>query len=243
MYYLELIEKFWDFNKTIQLTPTAVTLYLYLLKTGFENNRYDFRISDITVSNDLGFTRKTIKQAKEKLRDSGLIEYQTNNGLPCYYKLILYYSSTGLEDGEFRKEQTKTEEISKKSDHLKAELKSQTTIENPLKILSKDDNIEIKSLTLQSSKPIADHQNIPTLEEFIEYSKTLETYNQSLDLLIEEKYNSWKNNVWKNSSGRPLTNWKSSLKSILPYLKNTDENNRIPIPSIPNIKRPKLSSD
>ena len=80
---------------------------------------------------------------------------------------------------------------------------------------------------------------VPKFDEFIEFARTLEGYQPLLDSVIEEKYHSWIENEWRNSSGRPISNWKSSLKSILPYLKNSQIDIAISVDSIPSIKRPK----
>ena len=92
MYYLELIQRFWDFNKKAKVSPTEVLLYFYLLKIGYENDRYDFKISDLELGKKLGLTRKTIKSTKEKLKNLGLVQFQSKNGLPCHYRLLLNYS-------------------------------------------------------------------------------------------------------------------------------------------------------
>jgi hypothetical protein len=60
MYYLELIQRFWEFNKTTKVSPTEISLYFYLLKIGYNNDRYDFKISDVKLGKDLGLTRKTL---------------------------------------------------------------------------------------------------------------------------------------------------------------------------------------
>ncbi|WBX96506.1 hypothetical protein [Chryseobacterium gambrini] len=86
MYYLELIQRFWDFNKIVKISPTEIALYLYLLKIGYEKDRYDFKISDVELARELGLTRVTIKASKDKLKNRGLIQFQTSNGLPCYYR-------------------------------------------------------------------------------------------------------------------------------------------------------------
>ena len=83
------------------------------------------------------------------------------------------------------------------------------------------------------------NSKIPSLDEFIEYAKSLEGYEVELDLNISEKYESWINNGWKNTSNRPISNWKSTLKSTLPYLKNANGENSLSLQNIPNIKRPK----
>ena len=62
--------------------------------------------------------------------------------------------------------------------------------------------------------------NIPSLEEFTEYAKTLENYTPELDNLIKAKYDSWLENGWKNGYDKPITNWKSSIKNALPFLQN-----------------------
>ena len=80
---------------------------------------------------------------------------------------------------------------------------------------------------------------VPKFDEFIEFARTLEGYQPLLDSVIEEKYHSWIENEWRNSSGRPISNWKCSLKSILPYLKNSQIDIAISVDSIPSIKRPK----
>lgn len=223
MYYLELIEKFWTFNRKNKIGSTAIAMYLYLLKTGFENGRYDFKISDINICKDLGLTRKTVKSIKEKLRSFGLINYQPKNGSPCSYRLMIYYSLSEVENEKFRKEETKkqikTKEISKKTD-----------------------NTEVAILISQKFKLEINNTCTPSLEVFMDYVRTLEIYEPHLDSKIESKFSSWKNNGWKNSTDKTISNWKASLKNVLPYLKNTEENNGISIQSIPKISLPKLNS-
>ena len=214
MYYLELIQRFWDFNHRIPIGSTGISMYLYLLKNGYENDRYDFQISDILIGKELGLTRKTVKATKEKLKNLELIQFQTKNGIPCSYRLVLDYPLNISEPTILKKKEFKTEQSSQ----------------------------EIK----KTSTPIPSGsfiQNIPSIEELVEYAKTLDNYEVELDSKIQSKYEKWKNNGWKNSSDRPITNWKSTLKSTLPYLKNATEGESLSLQSIPNIKRPKSQND
>ncbi|REC50620.1 MULTISPECIES: hypothetical protein [Chryseobacterium] len=215
MYYFELIQRFWDFNQRNPVGSTGISMYMYLLKIGYDNNRYDFHISDVTASKELGLTRKTVKSIKEQLRDFGLIEFKTKNGLPCYYRLLLDYP---LQIAETEK---------KKNIKIAKNL-----------VASKSEDIEIpakqKSLT-----PLINQKDIPSFEEFIGYAETLETYDSELDFRIKEKYEEWVMNGWQNSSNRSITNWKAALKSILPYMKNTDNGHQLSVINIPSIKRPK----
>lgn len=214
MYYLELIQRFWDFNQRIPIGSTGISMYLYLLKNGYENDRYDFQISDVLISKELGLTRKTVKATKEKLKNLGLIQFQTKNGIPCSYKLVLDYPLNISEPKIVKKKEFKTEQSSQK--------------------------IKKPSTPIPSVSSI---QNVPSLEELIEYAKTLDNYEVELDSKIQSKYENWKNNGWKNTYDRPITNWKSTLKSTLPYLKNTPESESLSLQSIPNIKRPKSQND
>jgi replication initiation and membrane attachment protein DnaB len=213
MNYLELIRKFWDFNYKNQIGSTGISMYMYLLKIGDDNNGYNFHISDVVASKELGLTRKTVKSTKEKLGNLGLIEFQTKNGFPCYYRLLSKYP---LQIAELEK---------------KEKIKS--------KISSNLENVEIQS-QLRPLKPIVTHKNVPSLKEFIRYAKTLATYDAELDFEVKEKYQAWVHNGWRNNSDRPITNWKSSLKSILPYMKNSNMDHQLSIANIPCIKLPKI---
>lgn len=250
MYYLELIQRFWNFNQKTHIGPTAIAMYLYLLKTANDNDAYDFQISDVVVSNELGLTRKTAKYTKEKLRDLGLIRFEAKNGFPCNYRLILNYP---LEIFETETENGKNEEFEPEAAFLKPEESTLAPpIVLPIKILPEntDQEAEIQSsigIQLSQPQPIpipipipkGNDKNIPDLDEFMEYAKTLESYEVGLDSDIKSKYNSWMENGWKNGSDRPITNWKSTLKSSLPFMKNTTVNDQFSIQKIPNIKRPK----
>ena len=247
MYYLELIQRFWDFNKTAKSSPTEVLLYFYLLKIGYENNRYDFKISDVELGKLLGLTRKTIKSTKEKLKSIGLIQFQTINGLPCHYRLLLNYSLEIEHEESIKKEKSTIVEKDQKREILEISesiLSAQNSIEAIKEIeINSDVKASSESPEKQKLEQVQVQKNlknskIPSLDEFIEYAKSLEGYEAELDLNISEKYESWINNDWKNTSNRPISNWKSILKSTLPYLKNKSEENSLSLQNIPNIKRP-----
>lgn len=235
MYYLELIQKFWNFNQKVKLNTTAIAMYLYLLKLGHDENRYDVCISDIKMSNALGITRKTVKPTKEKLRNLGLILFENRNGLPCSYRLLLNYSLECIDQ-----EKQNLKGINKSQTEIIENIENSQSvslpIQNSLKISVLKDEI------LHNTKPKHFKSNQPSWEEFIEYAQTLENYNSQLDFSIEEKYKSWKNNGWRNTSNLPITNWKSTLKSTLPYLLNLKENSPFSLQDIPNIKRAESKS-
>ena len=205
MYYLELLQKFWDFNKNVLIGSNAIAMYLYLLKLGNDCNGYCIKVSDVEISKTLQITRKTVIPTKEKLRDLGLIQYETKNGIPCSYRLILNYNI-----------------------HIQEPVKNKT--------ISPNRKVGVTPV-------LGNFENNVTWDEFISYAQSLEGYESFMDNLIHEKYVSWTNSGWKNNYGRPITNWKSSLKSIFPYLVNQLDEIKPSLKSIPNIKYPNSSMD
>ena len=228
MYYLELIQRFWDFNKTAKISPTEVLLYFYLLKMGYENDRYDFKISDVELGKELGLTRKTIRSTKEKLKKLGLIQFQPKNGLPRHYRLVLNYSF------EIESEKIcKTEGINaKKSQEPKIleifenifsaqstlEIEKEVEINKDVKSSSEIPKQQKQKLELEQRQE-QEQQNlknskIPSLDEFMEYAKSLEGYEPELDLSISEKYEIWKNNDWKTPPTVPSVIGNLHLKAL-----------------------------
>jgi DNA-binding Lrp family transcriptional regulator len=201
---LEILEK--HFNKTAKISPTEVLLYFYLLKMGYENDRYDFKISDVELGKELGLTRKTIKSTKEKLKNLGLIQFQSKNGFPSHYRLLLNYSIEIEPDISIKKEESTIIKKDQKREILEifeSILSAQNSVE-VVKEVEINSDIKASSETTekqkleweQVQKQKQEQQNlknnkIPSLDEFIEYAKSLEGYEAELDLNISKKYESW----------------------------------------------------
>ncbi|KFF01326.1 hypothetical protein IX39_12140 [Chryseobacterium formosense] len=206
MYYIELIQRFWEYNDRSSVGATATAMYLFLLKNAFENERYDFSISDVTVSNKLSLTRKTVKVTKEKLQTMGLISFNNRNGVPCSYRLLLNYPLPKVQ---------KNVELS-------------TAVAKNIF----NDRVETMSVMLTD--------NIPNYDVFLEYAGKLETYSSVLQPYIKEKYKLWIDNGWKNNFNRPITDWRASLKSAIPFLKESLQKSFLN-ERIPDIKHPRLT--
>ncbi|AVF49547.1 hypothetical protein AL492_00365 [Elizabethkingia anophelis] len=233
VYYLELIQRFWEFGPKARLSTTATVVYLYLLKQASDNNGYDVVISDVMLSERLGLTRKTLKPAKEALRNLGLIQYENRKGLSCSYRIVLDYPL----------QVPGQEKVQQKGKNIQApivEKSENSPLAEPSKIPIPKTTEQKESTLLYNSalKPFKTTKG-PSLEEFMAYAHTLDAYEASMDSDIEEKYALWAGNGWRNNLGKPITNWKSSLKNILPYMKNKTDNGLFSIESIPNIKHPK----
>lgn len=258
MSYLDLIKKFWKSNDEININPSAINLYLFLLECWDRNNNEDFELSDYEISKKLSMVRKTIKVCKDSLRNLGLINYQVKNGFPTFYKIIIDYninwknSNTTKEpvaekkENDFSKKQTSQnitiqepkvieEKVSVIIEAPKKLQKESTEIVQPIENLQNIEelsNIKPQKVVKTNNKDIV----IPTLEEFLTYAKTLEVYDESLDFSIKTKYETWVADGWKNGYNKPIINWQMSLKNTIPHLKGSNKKS-VDIFNIPKINR------
>lgn len=226
---LELINQFWERNNNESLGSVASSMYFFLLYHWSKSDMVDFKLSDVAISESLSISRPTIKITKEKLQKLRLIQYTIQNGTPCLYKIIEDYNFSN-DDGQIPikiKVAKKVKEIG-----LKNNLRKSKEIK-PIKSESKSEDIIEKTIENALTG------NYPLFDEFLIFSKTLKSYSTQLDLKIEEKYNCWIHNGWKNDIGRPITNWKALLRSIMPYIADSDSKETV---ELQNIERPKLNS-
>ncbi|KQR94206.1 hypothetical protein ASG01_15400 [Chryseobacterium sp. Leaf180] len=244
MYYLELLERFWNFNSNYKVGSTGISMYLYLLKNGYQNERYDFYISDVLIGKTLVVTRKTVKLTRERLTDYGLIQFQIKSGTACYYRLLVNYPLHIPDNKE--NEDTSFRLCAQYQLPVNADILQRQNIETKSPEANSASRIKSKSfaavpaeISFDTLINIQKSVKIPTCAEFIEYAQRLESYNCDLDYMIKEKYLSWLNNSWKNSYDRPITNWKSTLKSVMPYMVQHIASNEFSAIDIPHIKRPK----
>ena len=75
----------------------------------------------------------------------------------------------------------------------------------------------IDSINKQETSKQETNKHIPEFEEFKQYAISKK---DDVDLIaLNFKYESWKENGWKNGNGKKIKNWKSTLLNTLPYLK------------------------
>lgn len=233
MYYVELIDRFWILSERVKPGSASIALYLYLLTIAKENNSYQFTISDVELGKRLGLSRATIKTTKGKLMKLGLIRCQSANGVPCNYRLIVNYPLREI-NGE--------ETLNDIRDAIVFvnENKSRFEIEEQYRPYTADPLSGHFDVSV-SGEGSMEKRTVPDIPDFLKYAKTLDAYSPELDGLIKAKYSDWVNNGWKSTSGRFITDWRSSLKNVLPFLRAPGEDQGTPlsIRHIPDIKHPK----
>ena len=65
--------------------------------------------------------------------------------------------------------------------------------------------------------------SIPSMEEFLDFCKEHMT-ESGLNFLeyeypLKSKFDSWRENGWKDGHNKPIKNWKSKIKNVIPFLK------------------------
>jgi hypothetical protein len=61
--------------------------------------------------------------------------------------------------------------------------------------------------------------NIPSVDDFLAYSRTLPVYTIGYEFPLKAKYNSWVENGWKDGNGNSISNWKTKIQNTFPHLK------------------------
>ncbi|ASF44210.1 transcriptional regulator [Capnocytophaga endodontalis] len=237
MEYLELIKKYWSMNEEFPQSSTITCTYFFLLESWDKNNREDFEISDYDISSKLKINRNTIISNRKILRDLGLINYQITKGFPTLYKIIPDYVIRKGKEVILVAEKEKT--VSKKAITQVISVMSpvQEAISHSVQITPPTTPVVFPSLipkTKEKQVPKTP-SNIPSFEEFMNYAKTLDIYEEGLDVHLKIKYETWKDDGWVSGYNKPIVNWKQTLKNTIPYLRSNNKN----IFNVPKINRPK----
>lgn len=219
MLHAELYQKFFQYNRKQPLEPTLYVLYMALLEKWIENNLEPFEASTNDLLDKVNMSRATINRTKVLLKEKGLIEYGSEKGCTNKFTLI---------------------EIDEETEILKIEEKPQVPqmdvpkIEQPLEVTQE---VAVPELPEEGSQKKAIllndlSNNIPMFSEVLDFAKTLKMYDDSLEIYLQSKYDSWVENGWKNGFDKPITNWKSSIRNVVPHLMKSKNNTNIIIPTI-----------
>ncbi|MDO4881596.1 MAG: transcriptional regulator [Capnocytophaga sp.] len=231
MEYLDLIKKYWSLNEENPLGASVTIIYFFLLERWDSTGKTDFEVSDTEISDILKMNRKTIRNGKDYLRNLGLISFQIKKGFTTFYKIIPDYTIRKAKDFPV----IEKEKIVKKSPVT--EIQTPEIIEVTPPVIIPEVIKESKKVP-EPSISLPENTNTPTMEEFMNFAKSLEIYEESLDIHLKAKYETWKSSNWINGFGKPILDWKRTLIKTIPFLKNGNNNNLFSN-SFPKINRPK----
>lgn len=75
------------------------------------------------------------------------------------------------------------------------------------------------SVSVNESDNVSDKIGAPARTDFLSFCKGLDIDFEKLKETIEEKYNTWIKNGWKDGNGKQIDDWQQKIKNTLPYLK------------------------
>lgn len=99
---------------------------------------------------------------------------------------------------------------------------------------------ELKTIVESEINTKSSFSKYPNLKQFMDFAKTLKDYSEKLDDLLIQKFQKWEEADWKNSIGRPILNWQSTLEKNINTLNVSNYNQSSSLINLPIIKRPKL---
>lgn len=83
MNYIDRINDFWIAHEANQFSPTEIALYFYLLKIANICHWPDsFERNNAKIIVDLSVSFKTLAKARNRLKQTGMIDFRTKNGSP-----------------------------------------------------------------------------------------------------------------------------------------------------------------
>lgn len=103
--------------------------------------------------------------------------------------------------------------------------------QNPKNNLFKEYLTDVATNVTKASK-VKKNKHIPDISEFLKTGKEkcekaglpFAHYKFS----IQEKYNAWRDNNWRDGYNKPIKNWRNKLGNTLPYMKPTNKDKPIP---------------
>lgn len=87
--YFQMPNRLFSSGKGAGLKPSEGWFYAALCSRNNENSyRASFQVADRVLANETGMGVATIRAARERLRDAGLIEFEARRGKMCRYTVL-----------------------------------------------------------------------------------------------------------------------------------------------------------
>lgn len=98
MNYLELIRGFWRSHEEHLFTPTEIAVYFYLVEVcNICQWKNPFKRNNAKIGADLSISFNTLKNARNKLQQAGLIYFKTVNGSPNVVYTLSKFDKVNVE--------------------------------------------------------------------------------------------------------------------------------------------------
>jgi hypothetical protein len=106
----------------------------------------------------------------------------------------------------------------KSEENLNKGLAFSETNKKPIETLNVSVSVS-DSVSVNESDNVSDKIGAPARTDFLCFCQGLDIDFDKLKETIEEKYNTWIKNGWKDGNGKQIDDWQQKIKNTLPYLK------------------------
>lgn len=157
------------------------------------------------LSKDTGLSKQQVRTAMSKLENSKEVTRKATNKNQ-HIRLV------------------KWEKLQSDEDHNKQTNRQLTGKQH-------SNNIQITPTKESKEYKEGKEEHIPAIEEFISHARTIDIWQESMLFQLKAKYNSWKDQGWKDGNDKKIKNWKNKLNNTIPYFKrDAVTNHTIPTP-------------
>lgn len=157
MNYIELIKNFWTSHNANSFSTTEIALYFYLLEV-FNICQWKNQIkrNNRRVEADLDISYNTLKSARNKLQQSGLLYFKSKNG-----DANVIYTLSNFDEVTNEVDSVVTNEVSTRSVHIK-------------------DKLNYISISLRENERFVFESLNPLMEEFLNDPIIIEDFQRSI---------------------------------------------------------------
>lgn len=204
MNYIELINRFWVVHEENCFTTCEIAIYFYLLKVNNASNWIQFfKRNNAKIMADLGIKdRRTLENARNRLKQSGLIDYQKKSTNPN----VTYSLTTAFN----------------------AQADAQADVQASAQASAQADDTKYKQKPNKTTPPIIPQQGEigfpeekpkrggrkPKVEFIPPALQEVQSYFQSSglpawEIQAEKFFNHWDSQGWTKGTGAKIVNWDS----------------------------------
>jgi predicted transcriptional regulator len=192
MNYIEQIRGFWRSHEEHSFTPTEVAVYFRLLEIcNICQWKNPFKRNNSKIEADLGISFNTLKNARNKLRQAGLIDFETRNGSPNVSYTLLNFDKVSNEvDVEVDVEVLPTKDKLNKTLVISPVSPKLFPAEKPKK--------------KEQEKKVFVPPDEKTINDYFKYSEL-----RDWEIQASKFFNHYNSQGWKKGTGVAVVNWDS----------------------------------
>lgn len=191
MNYIEQIRGFWRSHEIDVFPTNVIALYFYLLEV---NNKASwvtsFKRNNSKVCADLGMSYPTLNNARNRLKQAGLVDFATKNGSANVTYTLKDFLKVGNE--------------------VENEVSDEVSIEVGDEVLLRSFKTKDK-LNRNQTKQKNDKAFVPPTIEDVQLFFEEKGYSRDIGARAWDYYSSAQ---WQDSKGKPVRNWKQKMIAV-----------------------------